>query len=143
MQKLICLLIVITFSASLFLISGCSEEKNDPLSASDNSLDGSKSPEFKSPESVAVDVGTIFKISLDSNPTTGYSWSAEVDPDFLKVTDDTYKSESNLIGAGGVQTIEFKALKTGQTKITMKYMRPWENEAINEHEIAVTIKPKA
>ena len=142
MRKFSYLLIITTFLVSLFLISGCSEETNNPVSASDNNSQGSKSPEFKSPESVAVEIGTVFKISLDSNPTTGYSWSAEVDPDFLKVKDDTYKSESNLLGAGGVQTIEFEALKTGQTKITMKYMRPWEKEAIKNHEIAVTINPK-
>jgi len=142
MCKFSCLLIITTFLVSLFLISGCSEEKNDPLSASDDSLKGSKSPEFKSPESVTTEVGKVFKVSMDSNPTTGYSWFVEVDPEFLKVKNDTFTPESNLIGASGVQTFEFEALKTGQTKIAMKYMRPWENQAINKHEIAVTINPK-
>jgi inhibitor of cysteine peptidase len=142
MCKFSYLLIITTFFVSLFLISGCTEEKNDPLSASDDSSIESKSPEFKSPESVTIEVGTAFKVSMDSNPTTGYNWSTEVEPDFLKIKSDTYKSESNLIGAGGVQTIEFEALKAGQTKIAMKYMRPWEKEAIKNHEIAVTINPK-
>jgi inhibitor of cysteine peptidase len=139
MRKFSCLLIITTFLVSLFLISGCNEETNNPVSPLDND---SKSPEFKSPESVTIEVGTAFKVSMDSNPTTGYSWSTEVDPEFLKIKSDTYKSESNLIGAGGVQTIEFEALKTGQTKIAMKYMRSWEKEAIKNHEIAVTINPK-
>jgi len=149
MQKLLCLFVIVTFSGLLFLIGGCSEEKADPVSTSDNSLildndlGGTKSPASNVPKSVISEVGKTFTVSLESNPTTGYSWTAEVDSEFLKVADETFKSDSNLIGAGGVQTFEFEALKTGQTKMTMKYMRPWENEAINKYEIAVTINPKA
>jgi predicted secreted protein len=148
MKKLFCLFVIVTFSGLLFLIGGCSE-KDDPVSTSDdslildNDLGGTKSPAFNVPKSLTSEVGKTFTVSLESNPTTGYSWTAEVDSEFLKVADDTYKSDSNLIGAGGVQTFEFEALKTGQTKITVKYMRPWENEAINKYEITVTINPKA
>ena len=31
-----------------------------------------------------------------------------------------------MVGAGGVEFFRFKALKSGQTEITMVYRRPWE-----------------
>ncbi|HML05885.1 MAG TPA: protease inhibitor I42 family protein [Methanobacterium sp.] len=72
-----------------------------------------------------------FKIKLESNPSTGYTWIPEFDSDFLKLVKSKYlkpqDSVNPLVGNPGTQKFVFKAIKTGETKITMKYVRPWEN----------------
>jgi len=75
-------------------------------------------------------VGSVFMIKMTSNPTTGYTWNIEsIDKSILKVINKDYKqSNSGLIGAGGTEIWQIKALKTGQTSISFGYMRPWEGK---------------
>ncbi len=77
-------------------------------------------------ETITVKVGSSFILSLDSNPTTGYAWSAHFDPEYLELVDTEYEPSSDLIGAGGVESFEFRALQEGDTVITMVYERSWE-----------------
>jgi inhibitor of cysteine peptidase len=140
MSKFMFLLAVVMILGLTFLVIGCGSEKEDILSTSDK--DSSNDAPLKDiPTSVTSESGDKFTISFESNPTTGYSWFAETDPEFVKVADEKFTANSNLIGAAGVQTFIFQSLKAGQTKITLSYMRPWEKESIDKHEIAVTIKP--
>lgn len=79
----------------------------------------------------AIDIGVNqqFVIALDSNPTTGYSWQASYDGTMLELVGgkSEYKAaKPGLIGSGGVEYFHFKALKTGQTQITLVYRRSWE-----------------
>jgi predicted secreted protein len=123
-----------------FFVIGCGNEKEDILSTSDK--DSSNDAPLKDiPASMTSESGDKFTISFESNPTTGYSWFAETEPEFVKVVDEKFETKSNLIGASGVQTFIFQSLKAGQTKITLSYMRPWEKVAIEKHDIAITIKP--
>lgn len=81
---------------------------------------------------IDVGVGENFKISLESNPTTGYSWTADFDETILKLKEDKYYSNSKpgLIGGGGRQLFTFEALLPKYAQLTMNYQRPWENESI-------------
>ena len=83
-------------------------------------------------EVTEVAVGDSFSYSLDSNPTTGYSWSAHFDTEFLELVDTEYEPSSDLIGAGGIESFEFRALKAGDTEITMVYERSWEEGYIQK-----------
>jgi len=94
----------------------------------------------------AIGIGTNqeFVIALGSNPTTGYSWQESHDEAMLKLAEKTYEqgeqAKMGLVGAGGVEYFRFKALKTGETKITMSYKRSWETEAIDQKVFTVEIK---
>jgi inhibitor of cysteine peptidase len=75
-----------------------------------------------------VKVNKEFIIALPSNPTTGYSWMAHFDPDYIKLVNSTYipyPTRHGIVGSGGIQIFLFKAIKPGKTVITMEYQRPW------------------
>jgi len=75
------------------------------------------------------DEGTLTLI-LGSNQTTGFQWSEQAqigDQNVLLQTGHKYTGpEAGLIGAAGKQEWTFKALKKGQTTVSMDYSRPWE-----------------
>ena len=80
-----------------------------------------------------------FEITLESNLTTGYSWQAGYDESFLELVSQTYESASDLMGAGGEETLVFKALKQGETEVTMVYKRPWEDTSLETRIFNVTV----
>lgn len=91
-------------------------------------------------EVTEVAVGDSFSFSLDSNPTTGYAWSSHFDPEYLELVDTEYEPSSDLIGAGGVESFEFRALQEGDTVITMVYERSWEEGYLQKiiYEVYIT-----
>ena len=89
------------------------------------------SKNYNNPEApIEVKVNEFFKISLESNPSTGFTWDAEYDSSLI----EEYQSKkfipiSEALGAGGKEQFEFESKKVGLTFIIMKYKRSWENEA--------------
>ena len=85
-----------------------------------------------------------FIIALDSNPTTGYSWQASYDESVLELVGKSYEmgeeAKQGVVGAGGVEYFQFKALKAGKTEITLVYKRPWEEESLYQKVFTVIIK---
>jgi inhibitor of cysteine peptidase len=100
--------------------------------------------EFTSPEqTISVQVGEQFVITLDSNPTTGYNWEANFDQGFLKLVKSEYKPKDKpeaMVGAGGKQQFIFEALKKGDTQVKLTYKRPWEQQAADTKTFSVSIK---
>jgi len=94
---------------------------------------------------IEVKVGQEFNITLESNPTTGYQWqlAKEVNGTILQFVGSEYKpSDSGLLGAGGKEIWTFKAMSSGTTKISMKYVRPWEMDVppIKEQTFGIIVK---
>lgn len=92
---------------------------------------------------VAVD-GTV-TLTLESNPTTGFSWTGvdKVDKDILKLERNDYKqnaSPAGMVGVGGRDTIVYRALKKGKAKIDLTYMQPWEPDSKFNTNYAVTVE---
>jgi len=97
---------------------------------------------------IELAVGETLTVTLDSNPTTGFSWALaansdeavlqEVDHEY--VADDT--GETPLAGAGGVENWTFKALEKGETTVSMEYGQPWEGgeKAAQTFELTVAVK---
>jgi inhibitor of cysteine peptidase len=84
-----------------------------------------------------------FIIALGSNPTTGYSWQESHDQTMLELKEKSYKEEAKegVVGAGGIEYFRFKALKKGQTEITMTYEQPWQGGGSGETKVfTVNIK---
>ncbi len=95
-------------------------------------------------QTINIGVNQKFVIALDSNPTTGYIWQASYDESLLQLVGKSYEmgkaAEQGAVGAGGVEYFQFKALKTGETEITLVYKRPWEEETLDQKVFAVNIK---
>jgi len=88
-------------------------------------------------QTVNIGVNQEFIIALGSNPTTGYSWQESHDQTMLELLEKSYKEEAKegVVGAGGVEYFRFKALKAGQTEITMTYEQPWEGGGAGETKV--------
>jgi inhibitor of cysteine peptidase len=117
----------------LFLATACSQAKSVTLTAAEK---GSQ---------IFVKVGDQIVISLDGNPSTGYTWEAQdLDPTiFEQIGEVTFTSTNpGLVGSGGTLTITFKALKPGTAPLTLAYHRPWETgtNPIETFTITVTVK---
>ena len=83
--------------------------------------------------SATPDKPFVIELSVATG-STGYSWTAQFDENFLSLKKSYYKKpESKLLGAPGKQIFEFVPIKPGHTVIEMRLKRPWEPvEAKNE-----------
>ncbi|MFN2159855.1 MAG: protease inhibitor I42 family protein [Anaerolineales bacterium] len=79
---------------------------------------------------IELERGQFLEVSLEGNPTTGYSWEAAYLEDQIlrQAGDPEFTPETDLIGSGGVQTLRFEAVKSGQTTLKLVYRRPWEGD---------------
>ena len=80
-----------------------------------------------------VTQGDELVISLESNPTTGYSWAESKSSqasDVLQLVSKKYESESDAIGAGGIETWTYKAVGAGTANLELDYLRPFEPDNI-------------
>jgi inhibitor of cysteine peptidase len=78
---------------------------------------------------ITASVGVPFSIALESNRTTGYSWSlaTPLDPNVVELLQNTYqRSGGPQMGAGSTEIWTFEPLCTGFTTIVLRYARPWE-----------------
>lgn len=110
------LILVTVAMVATCLLAGCVEEVKTYIDSG---------------QTIDIGVNQEFIIALGSNPTTGYGWQETYDETMLgMVGEKTYKpgeeAEEGVVGAGGVEYFRFKALKTGETEITLIYKRPQE-----------------
>ncbi len=89
--------------------------------------------------------GQPLVVTLEGNPTTGYSWEVAepLDEQVLRQAGEPeFKPESDLAGAGGVQILRFEAVNAGQTALNLAYRRSWEKdvEPLNTFSIQVVVR---
>lgn len=96
---------------------------------------------------IEVNAGDSFKVTLCSNPTTGFEWSeaAQIgDQAVVKQVNHKFTASKNkqLAGAAGQEIWTFRALQEGTTTISMEYSQPWEGGTKVEwtFELTVVIK---
>lgn len=95
---------------------------------------------------VAVNVGQDFLITLPSNPTTGYSWTAKASGSAVAVEGSAYQRSAGsgrpMMGAGGQQLFILQAVKAGTATVTFSYARPWQKgvKAARTMTFAITVK---
>lgn len=136
MRDFVCSLITALLCVLLLMVGGCTEE---PISTEPDPLSDTQPSPMNSIEGAETELGKSFTISLVSNPTTGYSWQAHFDPEYLELVNNDFVSNSNLIGAPGVESFELKAIKQGQTELRMIYKRSWEDQFAEKRVILVQI----
>jgi inhibitor of cysteine peptidase len=87
---------------------------------------------------IQAELNESFNITLDSNPTTGYSWTVDFNHKILKGGKESYsKSRPETMGSGGRQIFTFTPIQEGQTEISAVYKRPWEDSAAEERTFRV------
>jgi inhibitor of cysteine peptidase len=129
MKRFLVLVTGVLLIACLF--SGCGTEVK-AYSNPEEKIDINASREF------------VVLIALDSNPSTGYSWQASYDEAMLDLVEESYElgeyAKLGLVGAGGTELFRFRALKSGETEITMVYKRSWETEVLDQKVFTVEVK---
>jgi inhibitor of cysteine peptidase len=77
--------------------------------------------------------GQTFNVTLESNPSTGYSWEVvELNNNILHQTGEA-ESQPNttkkiMPGAPRMDTFQFEVINTGQTTLKIVYHRIWEKD---------------
>jgi len=91
---------------------------------------------------IELEKGDVLVITLEANPTTGYTWDVvkPLDEQVMRqVGKIEFKPESDLIGAGGVQVIQFKIVNAGRVALKLVYHRPWETDVEPPKSFAVQV----
>jgi predicted secreted protein len=87
---------------------------------------------------VSLGLGQELVVRLGANPSTGYRWQVdEVEESILKQVGmaqytPAEPGSSPLPGQAGQETMHFKAMGAGQTRLVLAYRRPWEGDAVAE-----------
>ena len=116
-DKLMRTTVVMLFFVGMALFSSCGTN-GKVLTKADND------------RQISVNPGDGITLTLESNPTTGYSWQVmEIDNSVLaQIGEPEYKSDGrNIPGAGGTEIFRFEAIGIGKTTLVLAYMRPWES----------------
>ena len=88
---------------------------------------------------VYVDVNSIYRWEIESNPTTGYNWFL-VSDEGLKIESE-FITKSDLCGAPGVLVFLISSNKKGTFDLIADYKRPWEKEApADTKELKITFR---
>ena len=80
-------------------------------------------------------------VRLDSNVSTGFSWSVlPTSTPLLKLQDRVYQDpEQPVPGRGGTQVFTFQTVSPGTGVLTLHYIRPWEKADPMETRFTVNI----
>ncbi|MFI5212132.1 MAG: protease inhibitor I42 family protein [Ignavibacteria bacterium] len=93
---------------------------------------------------ISAEVGENFTISLNSNQSTGYSWSVGMvsDNSQVVVTGMDYDLPDNAkTGQGGDEVWHLKAVASGSVKLMFYYARSWEKDPpVDQVVFKVTVK---
>ena len=99
---------------------------------------------------VEVKTGDVFTIALDSNATTGFSWTEQAkiaDAKILTQTGHQYiaprtNNDTPVVGMAGIEEWTFSANQAGTTTATMSYSRPWEGGEKDARIFVLTVTVK-
>lgn len=116
----------------IWILSGCAMNQTIQVSESQN---GSR---------LEIKSGDTLVITLEGNPTTGYQWDMLPNTDGIVELqgDPEYKSSGNMVGSGGQYQFTFKGIKTGSTRLDLKYYRSFEAAVppVQNFSLDITVK---
>lgn len=120
------------FAALGLLLGACASSMNSNYSSSSKQdkifvLSANKNVQQ------SVQLGEVFLIEVESNPSTGYRWIIVNRRDLKCLQlkkEQTFpassNSSTNLVGMPGKQQWQFFAKCTGDIQVRFEYRRPWE-----------------
>jgi inhibitor of cysteine peptidase len=93
---------------------------------------------------VELGLGERLTVRLESNPTTGFSWQLEVEPNgaFLRSAGHEYvPPDDGLVGQGGIELWTFEGVAPGTTRIALVYLRPFDPSDVGANfEVEVRVR---
>ena len=119
----------------LLLAAACASNESAPPGA-DSDASGEQTHVLGAKDNgaqVQLASGQVLEVTLESNPTTGYSWEvSEVDGAVLSQVGEaefreTPSEDEQMVGVGGTETLRFSSA-AGETTLTLVYHRPWEED---------------
>ena len=95
-----------------------------------------------------LNVGDQFKVTLCSNPTTGFAWQEpEIsDAAIVSLTGKTFGApvagSGQAVGAAGTDNVTLKATAKGTSTVVLRYGQPWAGGTSSEwtYTLMVTVK---
>ena len=140
-------LVALALVAIVVSVLGCTATK---ASGREVSVDVTYDDFMKNPHisrSVEIPADGALTVTLFSNPTTGFRWSEEAnitDVGVLEQIKHEYMApgQEGVVGAGDQEVWTFKALKNGETTVTMEYSRQWEGGEKGEWTFELIVKVK-
>jgi predicted secreted protein len=117
---------------SLLIITLIALTSFNTIFAGETSTDVIKVDINSNNSTVSLQPGQQLELTLDSNPSTGYSWAYATEFDTKVITElsSTYiEPTSGLVGATGQNVWTYKALAVGKTTIQLNYLRSWEENS--------------
>ena len=76
---------------------------------------------------INASLGEEFTVSLESDPSTGFEWWTNFDPNHLTLSNSTF--------INGKKLFTFNTRNAGNTEVIMLLLRPWENGTVSERKI--------
>ena len=93
-------------------------------------------------KTITVKVGSIVRVKLRGNPTTGFTWNNATPAGALKLMGKvTHQSggRPGLLGAPGMSTATFATTKLGKGTIVLHYNRVFENNKVPAKTVKINI----
>ncbi len=80
-------------------------------------------------------------VTLPENPTTGYRWLCQKDPEILSVYSVFFPPypSATIVGAGGRRQFTFLPVKDGVETVTLFYRRTWDLGPAETKKLTVTV----
>ncbi len=94
-------------------------------------------------KTLVMEKGGLLALKLDSNPSTGYSWTVNcASPDVQKVGSSFTipRAEDERVGVPGTEIVFLSVLKPGTYDIRMEYKRPWEKFYLDSFTFTVEVR---
>lgn len=91
-----------------------------------------------------VELNTMFDLTLDENPTTGYAWTIQTTDGLKQVSERFIPSvgaRSGLVGAGGHVIYTFQARRLGIQEIYGEYRQPWDPSTATYQDFRINVVP--
>jgi len=117
--------LLLTSSLLMVLLAACTPSSHDQENAMHIDISDNGS-------TIRLQPGQELIVSLETNPTTGYSWMVLIPGDAEVITQQgeadyaPSTTDQNIDGAGGTATYHFLAGSTGSTTLQLGYGRAWE-----------------
>jgi inhibitor of cysteine peptidase len=81
-------------------------------------------------KTIQLSAGDTLEVSLEGNPSTGYTWEIVSGLDLLEqeVEPEFSAASQQVVGSSGIVRFEFKPVSTGETVLELVYLRPFERD---------------
>lgn len=95
-------------------------------------------------KTIEPSTGDTLVISIDANPSTGYSWRiGKNDAAILKFVEQfIFPPKTSMPGAPSRQMLKFKAIAAGSDAVELEYVRPWEKGVAPAKTFPFTVEVK-